>query len=47
LATRDLLTDLRDAGEVKGGPPPFAKRDRSHFLRQLDQAINAILRKQA
>ncbi len=45
LATRDLLADLRDAGEVKGGPPPYAKRDRSQFLQQLDQAINAILRK--
>ncbi len=47
LATRNLLAELREMGEVKGGPPPFAKKDRSLFLQQLDQAINAILRKQS
>jgi len=47
LATRNLLADLREMGEVTGGPPPFAKKDRSLFLQQLDQAINAILRKRA
>ena len=45
LATRDLLSALRDCGEVTGGPPPFAKRDRSRFLHQLDEAVNAIRRK--
>jgi uncharacterized protein YaiI (UPF0178 family) len=45
LATRDLLSTLRDFGEVLGGPPPFDKRDRSRFLHQLDEAINAIRRK--
>lgn len=47
LATRDLLSTLRDFGEVVGGPPPFEKRDRSRFLHQLDEAINAIRRKGA
>jgi uncharacterized protein YaiI (UPF0178 family) len=42
LGTRDLLSELRVMGEIKGGPPPFSKRDRSLFLQQLDQAINAI-----
>ena len=32
LATRNLLADLRSGGEVLGGPPPFAKTDRSRFL---------------
>lgn len=45
LATRDLLAELRTLGEVKGGPPPFTKRDRSLFLQQLDEAISAIRRK--
>ena len=45
LATRDLLSALRDLGEVTGGPPPFDKRDRSRFLHQLDEAINTIRRK--
>lgn len=45
LGTRDLLAELRVMGEITGGPPPFSKRDRSLFLQQLDQAVNAIQRK--
>jgi len=44
LATRQLLKQLRDQGVVKGGPPPFAKKDRSLFLQKLDEMINAIRR---
>jgi uncharacterized protein len=44
VATRDLMSDLREAGEVTGGPPPFEKRDRSRFLQQLDQVIQSIRR---
>ena len=47
LATRDLLTGLRDAGAVLGGPPPFQQRDRSRFLHSLDQIIQALAREQA
>ena len=46
LATRNLLSELREAGEVTGGPPPFDKRDRSRFLQGLDKAVNEILRNQ-
>jgi uncharacterized protein YaiI (UPF0178 family) len=46
VATRDLLAELREAGEVTGGPPPMTARDRSYFLQQLDQAIHAIRREQ-
>jgi uncharacterized protein YaiI (UPF0178 family) len=46
LATRELLSELRDMGEIGGGPPPFSKRDRSLFLQKLDQMINAVLKKQ-
>ena len=42
LATRDLLSDLRGAGEITGGPPPFKKLDRSRFLQQLDEVIQSI-----
>ena len=45
LATRDLLYELRTMGEVQGGPPPFAGRDRSRFLQQLDEAVNKISRR--
>ncbi len=45
LATRGLLSELRDLGQITGGPPPFTGRDRSAFLQRLDQAINAIRRR--
>ena len=47
LATRDLLAELRQTGEVTGGPRPLHKRDRSRFLERLDKAIHAIRRRQA
>ena len=46
MATRALLSDLRETGDVTGGPPPFAKKDRSRFLQRLDQVVHAIRRKQ-
>ncbi len=46
VATRDLLAELRGAGEITGGPPPLNKRDRSRFLQQLDEVIQKIRRKQ-
>ena len=45
VATRDLLSELREVGEVTGGPPPLKKRDRSRFLQQLDEIIQSIRRK--
>lgn len=44
LATRQLLSQLRDQGIMMGGPPPFAQKDRSLFLQQLDQMIQVIKR---
>ena len=44
LAVRDLMTDLRSAGDVTSGPRPFSPRDRSAFLSALDQAIRRIQR---
>ena len=45
VATRDLLSELRSAGEITGGPAPLQKGDRSRFLQQLDEVIQAIRRK--
>lgn len=45
VATRNLLSELRGAGEITGGPPPLNKRDRSRFLQQLDEVIQSIRRK--
>ena len=44
LATRNLLHELRGAGEITGGPKPFAPRDRSQFLSALDRAIVRLKR---
>ena len=41
LAMRGLMADLRDGGEIKGHNPGFSKRDRSNFLRALEDAIRA------
>jgi uncharacterized protein YaiI (UPF0178 family) len=42
LASRELLSHLRDLGTIIGGPAPFGKRDRSRFLQRLDETIQAI-----
>jgi len=42
LATRDLMSHLRDIGIMTGGPAPFKKLDRSRFLQSLDGIIQAI-----
>ena len=39
VATRNLMTDLRAAGETTGGPRAFSQRDRSAFLSVLHEAI--------
>lgn len=36
LAMRDLMSDLRDAGLVRGGPPPMGVADKQRFAKQLD-----------
>lgn len=46
VAIRDLLSDLRSAGEITGGPPPLTKRDKSRFLQELDRVIQSIRRQQ-
>ncbi|MFH1113802.1 MAG: YaiI/YqxD family protein [Pseudomonadota bacterium] len=44
LASRDLMAHLRELGTITKGPAPFEKRDRSRFLRHLDDVIQAALR---
>lgn len=44
LAVRNLMTVLRETGEIQGGGRPFARQDRSRFLQALDTAIQAIKR---
>jgi hypothetical protein len=45
IATRNLMADLREAGEIAGGTPPFTKKDRSNFLQKLDELVHYIIRK--
>jgi uncharacterized protein len=44
LASRNLMEELRSAGQITGGPRPFSARDRSAFLSALDLAINRLKR---
>ena len=41
LATRELMSSLRETGVMTGGPRPFSHRDRSQFLQRLDQEVHA------
>jgi len=44
LATRNLMTDLREAGQITGGPKAFSQRDRSAFLSALHEAVERLKR---
>jgi uncharacterized protein len=41
-AMRDLMTELRDTGQIRGTGRAFTKQDRSRFLSALDAAIRVI-----
>lgn len=45
VATRAIMADLRAGGDVIGGPPPFAKTDRSRFLSALDETLIKLARR--
>jgi hypothetical protein len=47
LATRELMSHLRNMEQVAGGPAPFEKRHRSRFLQRLDETIQSLLRKKS
>ena len=44
LASREIAQHLRELGEAGGGPRPLAQRDRSRFLDQLEQLVQASKR---
>lgn len=45
IATRAIMADLRAGMDGPGGgPPPFAKADRSRFLQALDRELVAMRR---
>ena len=44
VAMRNLMADLREQGDIGGGPAPFAKADRSRFLSSLHEALEQLKR---
>ena len=42
IAGRELMTNLRHMGEMRGGPSAMEKKDRSQFLSTLDQIIQSV-----
>ena len=41
MAMREIMAELRDRGEITGGPASFSKQDRSRFLQTLEVAVQA------
>ena len=44
LAMRNLMSQLRETGDVKGSNPVFTPADRSRFLQSMENTIQAIKR---
>ena len=42
VANRELMSNLRHMGDMRGGPAPMEKKDRSSFLSKMDQIIQAL-----
>ncbi|WP_374375920.1 YaiI/YqxD family protein [Dongia sp.] len=45
LAMRELSSQLRDMGEIKGGGPAFSQADRSRFLNALEVTVQKMKRR--
>lgn len=45
VATRELMSHLRDTGEIRDNAPAFSKQDRSRFLDALENTVQAIRRR--
>lgn len=41
LATREIMSSIRELGEVTSGPPPFSKEDRSKFLDRMENVVRS------
>jgi uncharacterized protein YaiI (UPF0178 family) len=44
MATRNLMSYLREMGDITPGQPPYEKKDRSRFLQYFNQLIRTVLR---
>ena len=45
LSIRDFMEEMRSAGAVTGGPPPFDARAKQAFAGALDRTLTRLLRK--
>jgi len=46
VSTRELIQELRQRGEMHGGPAPMDRKARSRFLAKLDDIIQSIKRRE-
>ena len=44
LATRNLMSDLREEGTMTGGPPPLGPKDREKFANAIDRELTKLKR---
>ena len=44
LAVRNLMQELRSAGDIRGGAPPYAENDKKKFANALDRFMTAMLK---
>ena len=44
LAVRNLFTDLREQGQISGGPAPFGEREKQAFANALDRILTRLTR---
>lgn len=45
LTLRDFMEEMRSAGQISGGPPPFGQKDRQAFANALDRFLSSSLPK--
>ena len=43
LAVRNLKEELRSAGMITGGPPPFGPKEKQNFTNLLDRRLTAMM----
>jgi uncharacterized protein YaiI (UPF0178 family) len=44
LAVRNLMTDLRDQGQMGGGQPPYGEKEKQAFANALDRLLTRLTR---
>lgn len=44
LSTRNLMQELRSAGDIYGGPPPLGEGDKKRFADALDRLVTSLSR---